>query len=170
MSVKLMKYIMKYMDSQNLLFQHQYGFRKGHSTIHPIIHLLNRISIANDKTSKDLTLSVFIDLSKAFDTISHNILLKKMENLGIRGVARAWFENYLSNRQQYMELDGVKSETKMITCGVPQGSILGPILFLIYINDIQKCTSLDVLSFADDTTIMSSSNDIKGLYDKMILS
>ena len=90
-----------------------------------------------------------------------------MENLGIRGVARAWFENYLSNRQQYMELDGVKSETKMITCGVPQGSILGPILFLIYINDIQKCTSLDVLSFADDTTIMSSSNDIKGLYDKM---
>ena len=94
MSVKLMKY----MDSQNLLFQHQYGFRKGHSTIHPIIHLLNRISIANDKTSKDLTLSVFIDLSRAFDTISHNILLKKMENLGIRGVDRAWFENYLSNR------------------------------------------------------------------------
>ena len=159
--------LMKFMESQNLLFQHQYGFRPRHSTIHPIIHLLNKIAIANDKPSKDLTLSVFIDLSKAFDTISHNILLKKMENLGIRGVARTWFENYLSNRHQYMELYGKKSNRKVVTCGVPQGSILGPILFLMYVNDIHKCTSLDVLSFADDTTILCSSYDIKALYDEM---
>ena len=140
MSVK----VMKYMDSQNILFQHHYGFRKGHSTIHPIIHLLNRISIANDKTWKDLTLSVFIDISKAFDTIWD---LGEWPGHGLKiifaTVNSIW--NYMGCNQ------------------IPKLSHIGPILFLIYINDIHKCTSLYVLSFADDTTIMSSSNDIKGI-------
>ncbi len=141
--------LINYLESENLIYKHQYGFRPNHSTIHPIIHLLNSIAIENDKPSKNLTLSVFIDLSKAFDTINHDILLKKLDNLGFRGVANSWFRSYLSNRKQYMEFGSVKSSFESLTCAVPQGSILGPILFLVYVNDICNCTTLDILSFAD---------------------
>ncbi len=159
--------LIKYLESQNLLYKHQYGFRPKHSTIHPIIHLLNNITTENDKPSKNLTLAVFIDLSKAFDTINHDILLKKLDNLGVRGVSNTWFRNYLENRMQYMELNSAKSTLESLTCSVPQGSILGPILFLIYVNDICNCTRLDILSFADDTTITVSSADIDSLYTLM---
>ena len=155
------------METNNLFYKHQYGFRPKHSTIHPMLHLLKQIAEENDKPTKDLTLSVFIDLSKAFDTINHSILLHKLENLGIRGIANTWFKNYLSNRKQYMELNGIKSSLAKITCGVPQGSILGPILFLIYVNDICNATPLNILSFADDTTISTSSHNIHTLYNKM---
>jgi retron-type reverse transcriptase len=125
MSIKLTSYL----EAQHLFYEHQYGFRPQHNTIHPIIHLTNQIAVENDKPTKDLTLSVFIDLSKAFDTISHKILLCKMEQLGIRGVANAWFNSYLTNREQYIELYNLKSSKKSISCGLPQGSILGPIFF-----------------------------------------
>ena len=136
--------------------QHQYGFRKNHNTIHPVIHILKDIANANDKASKNRTLAVFLDLSKAFDTISHNILLKKLEHYGVRGICNNWFSSYLSNRKQYTQVNEHRSSLKEITCGVPQGSILGPILFLIYINDISNSTELNLLSFADDTTIYCS--------------
>jgi len=159
--------LIKFLESQNLIYKHQYGFRPKHSTIHPIIHLMNTIATENDKISKNLTLSVFIDLSKAFDTISHDILLNKLDNLGIRGVANSWFKSYLSHRKQYMELDSIKSIFETLTCAVPQGSILGPILFLVYVNDICNSTNLNIFSFADDTTITASSNDIVDLYNTM---
>jgi len=162
-SIKLIKYL----ESQKLIYEHQYGFRPKHSTIHPIIHLLNQIATEHDKPSKNLTLSVFIDLSKAFDTISHEILLKKLENLGIRGIPNLWFRNYLTNRKQYINTYTINSSLETISCGVPQGSILGPLLFLVYVNDISNCTNLNLLSFADDTTISLSSNDISLLYNTM---
>ena len=124
--------------------------------MHPAIHLLKYIANAKDKVSKYRTLAVFLDLSKAFDTISHNILLKKLEHYGVRGICNNWFSSYLSNRKQYTQVNEHRSSLKEITCGVPQGSILGPILFLIYINDISNSTELNLLSFADDTTIYCS--------------
>jgi hypothetical protein len=125
--------------------------------------LLNDIAIANDKPTKDVTLGLFIDLSKAFNTMSHHILLSKMYKLGIRGIANDWFRSYLSERQQYVQIGKEKSIVRSIKCGVPQGSILGPILFIIYINDLHTATNLNVLTFADDTTIYSSGNNANDL-------
>ena len=103
---------------------------------------------------------MFLDLSKAFDTIDHDILLYKLNVYGIRGISNKWFASYLSNRKQYTEIHKCKSSQKHITSGVPQGSILGPILSLIYINDIINSASLNLLPFADDTTIYKSGPDI----------
>ena len=95
---------------------------------------------------------MFIDLKKAFDTIDHSILCKKLYHYGIRGVASDWVKSYLSKRNQYVEIDGICSDKKQIVCGVPQGSILGPILFLLYINDMANVSDkLRFILFADDT-------------------
>ena len=158
------KRLTSFLESYKILYKHQYGFRKKHSTIHPILHLLKYIAENNDKPTKDITLAVFIDLSKAFDTICHSTLLKKLNFYGIRGITNSWFHSYLTQRKQYTIINNCKSALEDITCGVPQGSILGPILFLIYINDIQHSTSLNLLSYADDTTIYSSNSNADILY------
>ena len=153
--------LIKFLESTKQLYKHQYGFRPRHSTIHPVIHLMNQIAEENDKPTKNITMASFLDLSKAFDTISHKILLHKLNNMGIRGVVNSWFRSYLNNRLQYMEILKHKSSLENVVCGVPQGSILGPILFIIYINDIHNSTLLKVLCFADDTTCsFSTSNPI----------
>ena len=125
------------------------------------------IADANDKTTRDVTLAVFLDLSKAFDTINHDILLKKLHFYGIRGVPNSWFANYLYNRKQFTEINNCKSALTNVSTGVPQGSILGPVLFLLYINDINNCTLLNLLSFADDTTIYRSGPYNKELFDEV---
>ena len=152
--------LVKFLEENKMIYEHQYGFRKQHCTIHPIIHMLKDIAEANDKPSKDHTVSIFIDLKKAFDTVNHDILLGKLNYYGIRGVCHSWFKSYLENRQQYVNIYDIDSPLRNMECGVPQGSILGPILFLIYINDLYTSTSLKLLSFADDTTVYTSGNKV----------
>ena len=132
---------------------------KKHSTIHPILHFLNHIANQKDISSKNIIVVIFFYFLKAFDTISHKILLEILEFYGIRGNANNWFRSYLQNRKQFLEIYNIKSEYADITCGVPQGSILGPILFLIYIYDIGTSSKLNLLSFADDTTLYQSGDN-----------
>ena len=107
---------------------------------------------------------VFIDLQKAFDTVNHSILLQKVEHYGIRGTALNWFTSYLSERQQYVSVNGNTSDQLEISCGVPQGSVLGPLLFLIYINDLPNVSKfLSFFLFADDTNIYFKSYDLTRL-------
>ena len=97
---------------------------------------------------------IFIDLRKAFDTVNHDILYKKLEHYGVRGMLLEWFKSYLTDRKQYVFYNGESSDLKLISCGVPQGSVLGPLLFLIYINDLPNIsTNLKFFLFADDTNI-----------------
>ena len=127
--------------------------------------ITDRIKFAIDK--KELTCGIFIDLTKAFDTVDHNILLQKMHNYGIRGNIHNLFKSYLSNRQQFVKVNNAKSNLKSINCGVPQGSVLGPLLFIIYINDIaNSCKEGLFRIFADDTGIFCHSDTIDSLVTK----
>ena len=128
--------LISFLNLNNVLYRHQYGFRKKHSTIHSIIHLLNHCSTSASKPVPEFTLAVLCDLSKAFDVINHGILQRKPRTYGIRGLAYEWFKSYISDRLQYVEIENNKSHALPIGIGVPQGSILGPLLYLIYVNDI----------------------------------
>jgi hypothetical protein len=109
---------------------------------------------------------IFLDLKKAFDTVPHRILVKKLEKLGIRGIALRWFTNCLNGRSQRVEIDGKLSDIEYLTISILQGSILGPILFLCYINDLPNCTDMLSLLFADDTACLTSGPDLKAVIDK----
>ena len=111
-----------------------------------------------------MTCGVFIDLQKAFDTVDHKILLKKLETYGFRGLANNWFSTYLSNRKQYVHVSGKESDYREIKHGVPQGSVLGPILFLLYINDLSNAIIFcRIYNFADDTAILYTEEDPRRL-------
>ena len=142
----------EYFDVNKLFYSSQYGFRKKHSTETAGLELIDRAMKDNDK--KQDPFAIFLDLSKAFDTIDHVIMLKKLEHYGISGIALLCFESYLTNRTQYVLFEETMSNVMKITTGVPQGSILGPLLFLIYINDIKNSATLfDLIGYADDTTL-----------------
>ena len=142
------------LQEHNLLFESQYGFRKLHSTDLAALELIDCINKQIDQ--RKIPFSIFLDLSKAFDTLNHDILMKKLHYHGVRNNTLNWFHSYLTNRAQYTEYNETKSSLLEIETGVPQGSILGPLLFLIYVNDIHMVSrSLNFILYADDTTLTS---------------
>ena len=145
----------EYFSSHALFYDSQYGFRKHHSTELAALELVDRIHKEIDENK--IPFSVFLDLSKAFDTLDHDILLHKLQYYGITGIALDWFRSYLTERYQYADYNGASSSMKLLTTGVPQGSILGPLLFIIYMNDIHTVSNnLNFILYAYDTTLTSA--------------
>ena len=159
--------LISFIDKYNILFKYQFGFRKDHSTELAILEITDILKTSIDNNL--ITCGVFLDFSKAFDTVNHEILLRKLHKYGVRGKALDWFTSYLTNRTQYVKLGNVESNSLQIVCGVPQGSTLGPLLFLLYINDLAN--SSDMLSFrlfADDANIFyatKTSRDLEASYE-----
>ena len=137
-----------FLNNNNILSSWQFGFRSKHSTIHPMIHLMN--FVADSSNRKKHTIAIFCDLKKAFDTCNHIILLDKLRKFGVTNLELEWFRSYLSERKQFVALNGSNSSLLNIELGVPQGSILGPLLFLLYIKDLPLASEFLALLFADD--------------------
>ena len=155
--------LFKYLSENSILYKKQFGFQTSHSTEHAILLLVNQLYQSFDESK--FTLGIFIDLSKAFDTVDHKILAKKLELYGIKNCNLRWFESYLLNGKQFITYGDKQTNIETITCGVPQGSILGPLLFLIFVNDPNKVTKyLDPIMYADDINLFCSHENIKTLF------
>ena len=147
----------QYVTDNDIIFTSQCGFRKLHSAELTSLELVDRVFQYLDQGK--LPLSIFLDPSKAFDTLDHHILLDKLKYYGISNTPLKWFTSYLHGRQQYVDFDGIRSSTAYICAGVPQGSILGPLLFIIYMNDKHMASqNFNVILYADDTNLISPLN------------
>ena len=156
----------KFIERHKILSNNQYGFRNNHSTPLAPIDLIEKLT--NYLDNKRITVGIFIDLKKAFDTIDHELLLRKLERYGVRGIEHNWLKSYMNNRKQYVSFDNVNSSLLDITCGVPQGSILGPILFILYINDLCNVSEfLKFVLFAEDTNLFASGDNIVSLCNEI---
>lgn len=156
----VLKRVVTFLDKNNILIKEQHGFRKNKSTETAIEDLID--SITQKLDHKMATTAIFMDMTKAFDTIQFQALIYKLEHYGIRGHSATWFTSYLTGRQQYVEIENVfKSQTRTIKHGVPQGSVLGPVLFNIFINDIKTSTNneSEIVLYADDTTVILGEKD-----------
>ena len=154
------KRLTSFIEAQHILSNGQYGFRSNHSTSLALTEFVEKVTSAMDKSQS--TIGVFIDQKKkAFDTVDHNILLSKLQCYGLRGLALEWIKSDLSNRRQYVCYNNINSEFKEIKCGVPQGSVLGPLLCILYINDMCNVSKLlHIILFADDAKIVYSASNI----------
>ena len=152
--------VMRYLNDYDLLSPKQFGFISGRSTV---LQLLNYLDVAMDKIVKgEVVDTIYLDFAKAFDTVPHRRLLHKLESYGITGNLQRWINAFLSDRSQVVLVNGTKSQSAPVISGIPQGSVLGPLLFVIYINDLPERVDSDVYLFADDTKILrqvSSADD-----------
>ena len=151
-----------FLNRKNIIYDLQFGFRQQYCTSHALINITENIRKTLD--DGNIGCGVFVDLRKAFDTVDHQILLVKLNHYGIRGVSNDWFKSYLSNCNHYVSINGYESSSAVINCGVTQGSVLGPLLFLLYVNDLDQAIKFcKVHHFADDTNLLCHSNSIKKL-------
>ena len=149
-----------FLENNKCIYDLQFGFRQNHSTNHALLNMIQQIREIID--NGNIAVGIFVDFQKAFDTVNHEILLQKLKHYGIRGIANAWFKSYLEKRKQYVTINGTDSQTNNIDHGVPQGSVLGPLLFLIYINDLNSCIRFSTTRhFADDTNLLYTINRSK---------
>ena len=153
-----------YLEELNILHPLQLGFREKCLTIHALTRICITESIRHSIDNSEFGCGIFIDLKKTFDTVNHAFLLTKLDHCVIRGVVHDWFKSYLSKREQFLTVNGHNSLSLPVTCGVPQGSNLGPLLFLLYVNDLPDTSSLLRFHlFADDTNLYFSSKNLSHL-------
>ena len=169
---------MKFIEKHKIMILQQYGFLPKHSTVFALIDVID--SIRKIIETGEYALGVYLDLKKAFDTVDHEILLSKLDHYGFRGHSNKLIRSYLTGRSQFTFVNGKKSKIHYIETGVPQGSVLGPLFFILYINDIIYCINRGKMTlFADDTSLLlhhkklnilkqQAENEIKNLYDWLI--
>ena len=156
--------LLGFLDSEQILHPNQFGFRRFHNVTQPLMLFTDKV--AKSLNNNLFNLAIFIDLKKAFDTVNFNILLKKLEFYGVRGIALAWFVSYLEERCQFVLAGNSISDIITMLCGIPQGTILGPLLFLLFINDLPFATEFFTLLFADDTTLQLEGENLTQLFQK----